>query len=224
MRTLAISDIHGCLDSFKGLLKKLKLTKTDQLFLIGDFIDRGPNSKGVIDYIWQLQRDQFNIHCLRGNHEQMLLDSQSNFEKARNWKHHGGSTTLESFQAHTIGGISREHLSWMSKLPLFLEHDRYIFVHAGLNFDFPNPLEGLHSMLWIRRWYDDINYPWLGDRIIVHGHTPTETAEIKIMLKEVEHTKVLNIDSGCVFKHKGLGHLCGIDLTNRELYFQKRIE
>lgn len=224
MRILAISDIHGCLYSFKGLLKKLNFSKEDQLFLIGDFIDRGDNSKGVIDHIWQLQSKGYSIHCLRGNHEQMLLDSRYNFEQGRDWQVHGGNTTLYSFRAHTIGGIPKEYLRWMDGLPLYLEKDNYIFVHAGLNFDMPDPLMGENSMLWIRRWYDNINDSWLGNRMIIHGHTPKEKAEIEFMLKVLDKGKVLNIDAGCVFEFAGLGHLCGVDLTNRTLHFQKRID
>lgn len=59
-----------CLKTFKSLLKKISVSKSDELYILGDFIDRGPQSKGVIDYIWELQKLGYIVHCLKGNHDQ----------------------------------------------------------------------------------------------------------------------------------------------------------
>jgi len=195
---LAISDIHGCLNTFKAILQKIDYTKKDQLFLVGDFIDRGPNSKGVIDHIWHLQNQGYTITCLKGNHEQMLLNSLTDWETARNWLYHGGSQTLDSFEASDL-------------------------QHAGLNFDVLNPYEAEHSMLWIRDWYANVNFDWLGNRIIVHGHTPFKKSSIEEMFTKMDYLQVLDIDAGCCFDYEGLGHLCAVDLSNRALHFRKRI-
>jgi len=85
LRILAISDIHGCLNTFKAILQQINYTKADQLFLIGDFIDRGPDSKGVIDHIWDLQAQGFSITCIKGNHEQMLLNGLAVVLSMRDW-------------------------------------------------------------------------------------------------------------------------------------------
>ena len=78
MSKYAISDIHGCIATFKTLLDKIKFSKEDELYLLGDYIDRGPDSKGVIDHIWYLQKSGYQVHCLRGNHENMLLQEVIN--------------------------------------------------------------------------------------------------------------------------------------------------
>ena len=223
MRILAISDIHGCLNTFKALLQQISFSKKDHLFLIGDFIDRGPYSKGVIDYVWKLQAAGHTITCIKGNHEQMMLDSLVNLNQARNWLHHGGTQTLDSFGVDDLKKVTKKYIRWMQNLPSFAIKDDYIFVHAGLNFDMPNPMKGAESMIWIRNWYTDINYQWLGKRIIVHGHTPMKKTEIEEMFRTMDAMQVLDIDAGCCFDYEGLGHLCAVDLTNRAIYFRKRI-
>lgn len=223
MRILAISDIHGCLNTFKALLHQINFSKEDHLFLVGDFIDRGPDSKGVIDYIWALEAAGHIITCTKGNHEQMMLDSLVNLNQSRNWLIHGGSQTLDSFGVADLKGVTKKYIRWMRELPHFALKEDYVFVHAGLNFDMPNPMDGAASMLWIRNWHTDVNYQWLGNRIIVHGHTPMKKANIEEMFKTIDYLQILDIDAGCVFDYAGFGHLCCVDLTNRALYFQERV-
>jgi len=220
----AISDIHGCLKSFQALLKKIKFSKKDELFLLGDYIDRGPDSKGVIDYIWHLQAEGYKLQCLKGNHEQMMLDARQDMSKQRMWLMNGGMTTSESFNAAKLSDIPKRYFHWMEELPHYLEVDQYILVHAGLNFDVGNPLDHKHSMLWIRKWYEQINYDWLGDRIIIHGHTPTMKTIIQKRAKDLDFRPALVIDNGCVFKNDGLGSLIAYNLDKQSLHFQVRVE
>ncbi|MEM1122431.1 MAG: metallophosphoesterase family protein [Bacteroidota bacterium] len=222
MRLLAISDIHGCLATFRQLLKTINFSKKDQLYLVGDFIDRGEDSKGVIDHIWALQKMGFTIRCLKGNHESILVNGRKKGEDDPIWLHHGGKATLKSFQATSSQEIPNTYVRWMDELPHYLEEGLYIFTHAGLSFETPNPLDNQYDMLWIRNWYDDINYNWLGNRTIVHGHTPIKKRELKKQFLDMPQTQYLDIDAGCVFSFRGLGHLCAVDLTNRQLYFQAR--
>ena len=224
MRKIAISDIHGCLKSFKSLLYKIIFTKNDELYLLGDYIDRGPDSKGVIDYIWQLQYEGYFIHCLRGNHEQMLLDSFGGGDELELWQNHGGNDTLRSFGVETVENIPEEYLKWIDDLPYFVELDEYILVHAGLDFNLPKPLDGLNSMMWIRNWYHKIDKDWLGDRIIVHGHTPTSAVAIRENLNKITEKSTMIIDGGCVYDQMGLGYLFAFDLENRKLFGQHNID
>ena len=224
MRKIAISDIHGCLESFKVLLYKIAYSKRDELYLLGDFIDRGPDSKGLVDYIWQLQYEGHFVHCLRGNHEQMLLDSFNDPFDLQLWQKHGGIDTMKSFKVKSIDEIPREYLEWFDALPYFVEVDDYILVHAGLNFDLPDPFDGVHSMIWIRNWYDKIKKDWLAGRIIIHGHTPTSASSIRENLKEIEDRSVMIIDGGCVYNVAELGYLFAFDLDKRQLYAQKNID
>lgn len=220
----AISDIHGCLKTFKQLLKKIDFNKTDELFLLGDYIDRGPNSKGVIDFIWELSEKGFTINCLRGNHEQMLLTAYHEPKKLKHWEINGGLTTLESFHIKEISQIPRDYIDWIHTLHFYTLVDNYILVHAGLNFKIDQPLDDRYSMLWIRKWHDQIDKKWLGNNMIVHGHTTQTKQKIESYLLQ-EKCLVIDIDGGCVFSHKkDKGHLCAFDLSNQVLHFQKNID
>lgn len=226
MRRFAISDMHGCALTFKALLDQLELSEGDQLYLLGDYIDRGPDSKGVIDTIWELQERKIAVFCLKGNHEDMLLKARYDFEQLQLWKVNGGIIAMESFGVSSPNEIGKKYWDFLESLEYYFEVDDYLFVHAGLNFDMPNPLDGKFGMLWIRNWYPDINYQWLGDRIIIHGHTPTQRKTILADWENMEKNQFLNIDNGCFFNRQGdsFGHLCAFDLDTHDLIFQKNID
>jgi len=226
MNKYAISDIHGCLKTFKELLAKLNFSKQDELYLLGDYIDRGPDSKGVIDHIWQLQEEGYQIACIRGNHEQMLLDCVDHEDKFLLWEYNGGDTTMLSFGRRSVSEIPEPYMTWLNALPYYLEVENYILVHAGFKFDMPNPFEEKTAMLWQRDWYDRINYDWLGERIIIHGHTPISKLGIQDMVKYVKKRPVIDIDNGCVFgaRHSGMGRLCALELNSLQPHFQKCID
>jgi len=219
MRRFAISDIHGCLATFKVLLEKIALTKEDKLYLLGDYVDRGPDSKGVIDHIWQLQAEGFQVHCLKGNHEEMILQCV----KEQSTHYHGLHETNESFGVSVARDIPKKYLKWMRELDYYLEIDGFLLVHAGFSFK-GDPLTDKEAMIWIREWYHTIDRAWLGNRIIVHGHTPTSKSTIELNLKNLEKTPVIDIDAGCVFNHKKYGHLCALNLDELTFSFQDRVE
>ena len=223
-RKFAISDIHGCLQSFKALLEQLDLQKTDQLYLLGDYIDRGPDSKGVIDYIWHLQEAGYEIYCLQGNHDVMLLRAAKSFTDNISWMQHGGEATLKSFGVERATDIPRKYLSFLERLPQVFEIDNYILVHAGLNFRIPDPLEDAVSMLWIRDWYQAINYNWLGERYIIHGHTPMLRKDIETMHADFKAKRVLDIDGGCFFDIPGMGFLSALELGTHRIYWQPTLD
>lgn len=225
MKKYAISDIHGCNKTFNKLLDKIGLNLEDQLFLLGDYIDRGPDSAGVIDTILDLKAEGYQVHCLRGNHEQMMIEASDDTKYGSNemWLRNGGRETLQSYYEGKYGTIPDAHLQFMDELSVCKVTDDFLFVHAGLNFDTPNPLDNKWSMLWIRDWYKDLNRHWLGDRIIVHGHTPQKRAKIEQQFAQLADFPVLNIDNGCVFNYTGLGNLCAVELTERVLTFMPRV-
>ena len=223
MQQYAIADIHGCLKTFKSLLDTIQFSTEDELFILGDFVDRGPNSKGVIDHIWKLQKEGYQIHCLRGNHDQMMLNAKSNQDLYEKWLVSGGRETFDNFKVDHIHKIPEEYFSWIESLPLYLETGKYIFVHAGLKFEKENPFEEEHAMMWQRGWYEDINYEWLGERVIVHGHTPITKAEVENMLNNLNEKRYLDIDAGCVHKGKkeGLGDLACLVMNEDRLIFEE---
>lgn len=223
MRKIAISDIHGCLLTFQALLDKIALSTSDELYLLGDYIDRGPDSKGVIDQIFKLRDEGYQVHCLKGNHEFGLINALSDSGFFKEWRTFwGGRETLESFSVEKIEDIPLEYLHFCTALPFTFEVDNYILVHAGLDFSTFKPMEETEILLFVRDWYHDIDYDWLGERIIVHGHTPLTQNEVKKMAYILDENRVIDIDSGCFVNHiPGNGYLCAFDLNNRELFFQK---
>lgn len=226
MKKYAITDIHGCNKTFQKLLDEIAFTTSDELFLLGDYIDRGPDSAGVISTILNLQEQGYTIHCLRGNHEQMMIDASDDTKIGSHemWIRNGGKETLKSYFGTTYGDVPDAHLNFLDSLLICKVTADFVFVHAGLNFDMPNPLDGKHSMLWIRDWYRDINHHWLGGRIIIHGHTPQKRWRIEQRIKKLDQLPALNIDAGCVFDYADFGHLCAVDLDDFDLTFVKCVD
>ncbi len=219
MAKYAISDIHACVRSFKALLEKINFSRKDKLYLLGDYINRGPDSKGVIDYIWHLQDAGYSVQCLRGNHEQLLLNELD----GKSLRKGAGKLCLKSFGAKRVEQIPQKYIHWMRSLKYYVEVDHFILVHAGLDFKRPNPLKGKYAMLWEKGWYRSIDKAWLDDRIVIHGHTPTRKRFIEA---SVIGSKLyaINIDNGCVLSKKGFGRLCCINLNTLEVRFQKNID
>ncbi|PHI19131.1 serine/threonine protein phosphatase [Lewinellaceae bacterium SD302] len=205
MPRYAISDIHGCSKTFATLLARLKLQKSDELYLLGDYVDRGPDSVGVIGQIMDLQQRGYNVQCLKGNHEEMTIDAYQR-------------------QAYHRHGYSDQHIRWMMNLADYLEIPGYILVHAGLNFAVENPLEDTKEMRWIRYWIEDIDRLWLGDRVIVHGHTPQSYLETRRDVNNVDTVPAICIDAGCAFQARNLGYLVALDLDTLEVHSLRRID
>lgn len=225
MRTFAISDIHGCAKTFIALLKKINFSRQDHLYLLGDYIDRGPDSKGVIDHILSLQKSGYTIYCLCGNHEQMMCNATTDPITLQGWLQHGGRATLQSFGIDSIDQVPTTYLSWMEALDYYYEVGRYILVHAGLEFKTGKPLSDQNAMLWQRNWYSDIDRQWMNGRIVVHGHTPTVTSAIEKSLKQLDSIPAIVIDNGCVYQQRpGMGQLIALELENHHLHFQPRLD
>lgn len=220
MRQFAIADLHGNLATFQALLKSIEYTKQDELFLLGDFIDKGPNSKGVIDFIMGMQVGDHRVHCLRGNHEQMCLDSTRSRKRFDRWMRYGGKPTLKSFGS--FRKVPARYVEWMEALPLYLEVPGYLFVHAGLDTELEDPLSDRRSLLWARGWEYDLDREWLGDRIVIHGHTPTDRPLIENAARNARTNQVVCIDSGACSPSAQSG-LCAFELGTHWVYFQDLI-
>lgn len=216
VRVFAISDIHGYNKDFQNLLNKISLEKTDILFLLGDFIDRGPESKEVLDTIFFLLESGHDIRCIRGNHEQMLLDGLTNHEIRIKWLKNGGDETLGSFLTSSTNRIHSKYIEFLNSLPFSLTFENFIFVHAGLNMSIEDPFSDVKSLLWLREWQSQFNSQWLGNRRIIHGHTPMKTSFL--FSNENLQSPVINIDNGIYLKgQKEYGNLYAIDLNNMTL-------
>jgi serine/threonine protein phosphatase 1 len=230
-RRIAIGDIHGCMKTLVKLVEeRIRLTREDILYPVGDFIDRGADSKGVLDWIADLIKKGFQIKPVRGNHEEMLLETLIDPGHLRSWMYNGAEATLQSFgfnpdtllTSETVHEIPKKYISLIEKFPYYIELDDYLIVHAAFNFYMDDPFEDNYSMVWSRdTMYDPVK---AGFRRIIHGHTPITLDEIRASIHD-PGCGLINIDGGCVYiSYPDLGNLVAFDLDSKELYIQKNIE
>ena len=214
-RLFAISDIHGCFKPFYELVvKEIDLKKEDRLILLGDYIDRGEQSKEVIDFIIDLKNSGFNITVLTGNHEQMLLDAYHDEMNEYLWFMNSGMATLISFGIEDLHELENKYLSFFSELDYFLESGNYIFVHAGFNDNEPDPFVDRHTMVW--ECSPVYKNPLLKERTIIHGHRPKKIEFVKQVISE--KSNVIPIDTGCVYeKEMGYGNLSALEINTMTL-------
>lgn len=202
-RTLVISDIHGEIDMFNALLDKVNYDKeNDQLILLGDYIDRGPDSKRVIERVMELKSE--GAITLIGNHEAMLLETvDGDAYGQERYKRNGGMETVKSYDA-TIESFALpntktfyRHVDFIRNLDLYYETEDYIFVHAGV---VPNKrLEDMtqDELLWIR---DEFFKKYHGKKTVIFGHTPTSTLhDSKNFDPYFGDNNIIGIDGGAVF-------------------------
>src|SRR3954465_8938650 len=130
MRTFVISDIHGNNELFREALNEVGFKKEDKLILLGDLIDRGIDSKGVLDSVIQLLESGSNVVCLMGNHEQMLLDAPLSKNHLHHWLLNGGDQTLNSFRINSVYKIPPKYLDLINTFKYFDEDANFVFAHA----------------------------------------------------------------------------------------------
>lgn len=229
MSTYAIGDIHGCLRTLQALLDTVRPAAGDKFVFLGDYIDRGPDSKGVIDRITALRRQGFEVVCLRGNHEQMLIEALANRQALEFWLHNGGEETLASFGAESLDKVPETYLDFFQNTEYWHETNGFLCVHGGIDGAQPDPLSDPKRLMWARQWYGSIDYNWLGGRIILHGHTPMYKSEILEQHADLERQRYLNLDNGCVYalRRYGLGEigrLTAFCLETRELIWQDCVD
>ena len=216
-----IPDIHGCHKTFKKLVSRLELNKEeDELFLLGDYIDRGPNSKKVIKHIMKMRRELFKVRTLKGNHEDIMLRSIQDPHLISLWHQNGGLATLRSFKAKDPAEIRPKYLEFFRELEYCVVLDDFVLVHAGLNFIDQDPFQDKHAMLWTRG--NRAIPAKIGYRHVIHGHTPVPLKKIKDSIKE--KAPLIDIDNGCVYKAVNKGNLVALELGTMELVVQKNCE
>lgn len=209
--TYAIGDVHGEAERLAKLHdvifdrhEKRYESASMRLIYLGDYIDRGPDSAGVIDQIRARQASMdIEIIALAGNHEAMMINAlESGRSHAyQHWLRNGGQETLKSYRDHGYDQVPRAHLDWARHLPtIFYDRaERWVFVHAGVHpSEFPNDAQSVH--LWTRSAdFFDVNR-WQGTALegwtVVHGHTPTKNGRPDI---SGDHSRRINIDTGAVF-------------------------
>jgi serine/threonine protein phosphatase 1 len=216
-RLFAIGDIHGCFNTLRTLLEeKIQIKEGDKIILLGDYIDRGTQSKEVIDYIIDLKDKGFYVVPLLGNHESMLLDAYNDEGLTSKWIQNGGTSTLKSFNISSLKDIEPEYIEFFKGLTYYFAFEEYLFVHAGFNDSVINPFTDRYSMIWLcKQTYEN---PLLMNKIIIHGHRPIPVADCKDLVDS--NKNVINLDTGCVYSNMtGYGTLTAIELNARSLYF-----
>lgn len=169
----AIGDIHGCHDQLLVLLAKIKAHAGRKPYLgifLGDYVDRGPKSREVVNQVKGLVTGRGGHGkwiALKGNHEDMLVGAAGNLSDRQMWVNNGGVQTLESYKDHMDD--LRVHAEWMKGLPLLHETENHVFVHAGLSPRYKIAEQPEEVLLWIRNWQGDD--PDFGKHV-VYGHTP----------------------------------------------------
>ncbi len=211
----AIGDLHGSLESLERLMEKINPDLTrDRLVFIGDYIDRGPQPKGVVNYIIRLknQAPPGGIVCLKGNHEAMFLDFLLGAE-AGLFLFNGGLSTLQDYWGEDWSNLESlvlppDHAQFYQDLQLYYETPDYIFVHGGLKPGVPLADQEEEDLLWIRGEF--ITSPEDFGRRIIFGHTPFKQPLLM--------PNKIGIDTGAVYGN----FLTAVKLPEEEFIFDRQ--
>lgn len=213
-----IADIHGCIHTLRALWQKIQVSTEDQVFFLGDYIDRGTDSGAVIDQILAWKKD-FQIYTLMGNHEKMFLNANPD-RLAQYAKEYHCWTLLNENQE-----IFPHYFQFLNELYFYIEMPDAILAHAGLNFHAENIFEDTESMLWLRPYWFGKNNT---EKILFHGHTPLNLEQIQ---QDIQTQKnIICLDNGCVYakmkgkRYAGLGNLLAYELNSGDLYVQESQE
>lgn len=209
MRKFAIGDIHGCLDKLEDIIKKINPEKDDTLIFLGDYIDRGENPSGVIDYLIKL-----NSFCkcifLKGNHEHMLIELIEFGTNREMFLSNGGGMTILSYTGKkTVKDkelatmLPPDHKNFLTRLKWYHEDENYIYVHAGIRKGIPLHSQDPLDFIWMRS--DFYEHPTGLPKKIIFGHCPFNEAFIK--------DDKIGIDTGAVYGR----YLTAIELPSERL-------
>ena len=230
MNIYAIGDIHGSLNELTALHKKILThdkfnVKKDLLIYLGDYIDRGLNSKGVIDQILKIKNNKIKTVHLMGNHEEFMVDFLFNKKNnIKNWLNFGADQTFKSYDIEIVEfikdgfedniidrlrdvllkKIGSDHIDFFNNLELTYSTEKYLFVHAGIDPNKNFTEQTKKDYLWSRS-SDFFHKDFKTEKTIIHGHTPEQNI--------VNHPYRVNIDTGCYFSGK-LSCVCLSELND----------
>ncbi len=195
-RVYAIGDIHGCLNEFKSLLNLIEQDLNThpvpeyKIVTLGDYVDRGPDSRGVLDHLILLQKT-LPLICLRGNHDQRMLEFMDiPDEVGASFLTYGGRELLQSYGVEVTSAkslkmmsqqlkaqVSSSHIKFLDSLELTHQEGDYFFVHAGVKPGIALDKQTPDDLLWIREEFLTHQSPF--EKVIVHGHTPRDEVDIQ---------------------------------------------
>ncbi|MBC7852378.1 MAG: serine/threonine protein phosphatase [Pirellulaceae bacterium] len=204
-RTIAIGDIHGCAAALAAVLAAIEPAERDTLVFLGDYVDRGPDSRGVIEQVLSLDK-KCRVVPLLGNHEVMFLDALDKGAEGGGWLQYGGSETLASYD-WTIENIPATHLDFLRGLKRYHETATHFFVHANYIADIPLAEQPDYVLFW-EHLFAALPAPHENGKIAIVGHTAQRSGEIK----DLGH--VVCIDTYC----HGSGWLTALDVDTGEVW------
>lgn len=195
-KIFAIGDIHGCYDQLRELMNKIPIEpERDRLLFIGDYIDRGPHSYEVVEYLVDLKRRFPQTVFLKGNHEDMLQNYLAGTDRFT-YLLNGGQHTLDSYLSHAFNAdaspVPRAHLDFFNSLVLYHQTEEYLFVHAGLRRNVALESQDPQDLLWIREEFINTDFDF--GRRVIFGHTPF--SEPLVMPNKI------GIDTGAVYGNR----------------------
>jgi serine/threonine protein phosphatase 1 len=231
MRTLVIGDIHGGLHALHQIMERANVTTKDTLIFLGDYVDGWSQSPQVIDYLIELQKKQ-NCICIRGNHDDLLLEWLNKGKDNLMWHKHGGEATVIAYETVDLE-TKQKHIEFLQSLENFyLDEQNRLFVHAGftnmngVDFEYFPGFFYWDRTLWETALAldktmkpDDLFYPkrfTLYNEIYI-GHTPVSRIGKTI---PVQMACVWNLDTGAAFK----GPLTIMDVDTKEFWQSEALD
>jgi len=204
-RTIAIGDIHGCATALASLIEVIDPQQLDTIVTLGDYVDRGLDSKGVIEQMIAL-KSRCNLICILGNHDQMMLQCKDSKEKFDWWMECGGITCLDSYgDSGRPNLIPKAHFEFLRNCVSYFEGDTHLFVHANYRPDQPLAETDDHSLRWLSL-RDFVPSPHISGKLAVMGHTPQQE------VLDLGH--LLCIDTNCCDG----GWLTALDVNSKKLW------
>jgi serine/threonine protein phosphatase 1 len=207
--TYAIGDVHGRRDLLTRALAAIEAHgggRHDRIIALGDYIDRGPDSRGVVQDLMTRSSADARVTCLIGNHEAMLLSAvdapEGDLRPVSRWLSNGGMETLVSYgwmgpARPDLAVVPAEHRRWLAGLPHLVQHEGRVFVHAGLRPDRPLEAQDRATCLWIRESFLAVDEALPGGHV-VHGHTPVWAQKPAPAAVEARAHRT-NLDTGAYF-------------------------
>jgi serine/threonine protein phosphatase 1 len=214
-RQLVIGDVHGCFDTLYALVEEqIQLQQGDQLIFLGDLINRGTDSKKVLDYLMQLELE-YEVYCIKGNHEHNFLTAYDcGMDFFDEFLHEYNSDDL-------MAGDLPAYLGFCAEMPYYIETATHIFSHMGFSSKQPRPITDTRA--YFHNQSLSISETSIQNKIQVQGHVAMTLSKISQAVEA--QPSILNIDAGCYYNTvDGLGYLCALEIKNNLLYVQKNIE